>query len=1048
MPPRRRAQAATPARASSNVSFVDLPQHEPSDEAYVANIQSLRRSWQWAAFSQFFYTFAQLLQMPEVTLSDVEDDLARGTSLYLPRIMTRLLVTMSLDRKLTVSNWQAGFRKQCMKRGGLYNPLGPEPSVPSQNPTPEPEEHKEEEVTVKLNGGLGSRAASPSATEAVEQAQSPKEEDHTSETLERSEEKKDDDRHAEDSVKAEPKELQNDTQTLAPSREWAELDMKEKLEALHMLTEWQFDNPHRLRQQMKDDGDHGLWRIEPIGYDSKTNAYWLIGPDRLWIQRALPKPPRPAKRKRPAPAKKSKPTASTSKAAEVDSEPELETLVPSKRTRTANGRASRSKPKAEESTPSGREFQRQAALLSSPSRATRTNRSARSGTGARAQPSPSKRPVLGTRASARLRGAAQDSDDEWQQVPDDWFEDEKDNSIVVSGRRTRNKGKARAEPKDQDAEDAAEVAGLGSDAVSELTELSDDDDGGGEETSNKKSKAKEDPVVEEETKHVIEYLPVVEVPEDFVEWEAICVTLPEWEAIGERFANATHYLEKALHKVLSQSIIPAVVAELRVSALSVLLVHYMGLNLLQEIERKRKIEEAVVHRKRSSRIANKESEKEQARAEAIRKAEEEEKMSRTRRLEARAKKEEDERERRELAREQRRIEREARELKIANRNAPKEGSSERSSTQTTPAPSTLSAQPSVNSVGVATHPKSSRKPTPNGVRSPDWILDCEVCGKNGINIDDGLPMVSCGSCGRWQHITCHDNVDRQKGFPKRNWTTQKFLCQRCASNYRSSNGRHHHSSSQHPSADGWVQPHSQKAPAPSTHVYTQSTSDTRYSQQPPYDNRGHYSGQHYPAQSSTAALYSRSQPHQVAYPQYHHEQRGYSSHTSHSSSQWQNGYSTVPDAPRYADHGAYNASRASLAYTNPAAIPSQSYGTIREPQSYARVPDVQGYQRVSEAQPYSRPAQFHAPNGQWNHAANGYNGTASQRSASHISAAESLAFMQEATPALQGWQAPSYTHPPPQANGMHHASASSVPLHHPQSSMSVGHGSAYQFPAS
>lgn len=146
-----------------------------------------------------------------------------------------------------------------MKRGGLYNPLGPEPSVHSQNPTPEPEEHKEEEAPVKLNGGLDSPAASSRATEAVEQAQSPKEEDHTSETLERSEEKKDGDRDAEDNVNAEPKELQNDTQTLAPSREWAELDMKEKLEALHMLTEWQFDNPHRLRQQMKDDGDHGLW---------------------------------------------------------------------------------------------------------------------------------------------------------------------------------------------------------------------------------------------------------------------------------------------------------------------------------------------------------------------------------------------------------------------------------------------------------------------------------------------------------------------------------------------------------------------------------------------------------------------------------------------------------------------------------------------------------------------------------------------------------------------------------------------------------------------
>ena len=90
------------------------------------------------------------------------------------------------------------------------------------------------------------------------------------------------------------------------------------------------------------------------------------------------------------------------------------------------------------------------------------------------------------------------------------------------------------------------------------------------------------------------------------------------------------------------------------------------------MERKRKVEEAIVHRKRSSRIALKESEKELARAEALRKAEEEDKLSRTKRLEARARKEEAEREKREQAREQRRQEREARELKIANRNAPKE----------------------------------------------------------------------------------------------------------------------------------------------------------------------------------------------------------------------------------------------------------------------------------------------------------------------------------------------------------------------------------------
>lgn len=92
----------------------------------------------------------------------------------------------------------------------------------------------------------------------------------------------------------------------------------------------------------------------------------------------------------------------------------------------------------------------------------------------------------------------------------------------------------------------------------------------------------------------------------------------------------------------------------------------------QEVERRRKIEEAVVHRKRSSRIALREVEKEEARLSAVRKVEEDEKMARARRQEARAKKEEAEREKREHAREQRRLERETRERKIQSRNDPKE----------------------------------------------------------------------------------------------------------------------------------------------------------------------------------------------------------------------------------------------------------------------------------------------------------------------------------------------------------------------------------------
>ena len=44
----------------------------------------------------------------------------------------------------------------------------------------------------------------------------------------------------------------------------------------------------------------------------------------------------------------------------------------------------------------------------------------------------------------------------------------------------------------------------------------------------------------------------------------IAVTLPEWEHVADRFANATHYLEKALYKTLTQHIVPVVTAELRV----------------------------------------------------------------------------------------------------------------------------------------------------------------------------------------------------------------------------------------------------------------------------------------------------------------------------------------------------------------------------------------------------------------------------------------------------------------------------------------------------
>lgn len=67
--PRRQVASATPNRASSNVSFRDTSILPIPDANHYDNIQQLRRHWKWAAFSQFFYTFAQLLQMPDVKLT-------------------------------------------------------------------------------------------------------------------------------------------------------------------------------------------------------------------------------------------------------------------------------------------------------------------------------------------------------------------------------------------------------------------------------------------------------------------------------------------------------------------------------------------------------------------------------------------------------------------------------------------------------------------------------------------------------------------------------------------------------------------------------------------------------------------------------------------------------------------------------------------------------------------------------------------------------------------------------------------------------------------
>ena len=215
------------------------------------------------------------------TLQDIEDDLARGTALYLPRIMHRLLYTLTQDRKISyvhcysypvplnhlqrirLETWQSSLRKQYLRRNPDANPLGPEPPVLSRLPSRDntaPVEDKDEEVdAIKPEkspkvAGLshlvdgGDDVVQNMASSSADQPEC--EEVHSAMPLSPRVSVKDDD--LEDQT-------EQDIAEAADSKNWLDLSMLEKLDSLHLLTEWQFQNPHRLRSLMKDDGDHGLW---------------------------------------------------------------------------------------------------------------------------------------------------------------------------------------------------------------------------------------------------------------------------------------------------------------------------------------------------------------------------------------------------------------------------------------------------------------------------------------------------------------------------------------------------------------------------------------------------------------------------------------------------------------------------------------------------------------------------------------------------------------------------------------------------------------------
>ncbi|KAJ3890976.1 hypothetical protein GG344DRAFT_48286 [Lentinula edodes] len=689
------------------------------------NLVVLRKQWKWAAFSQFFFTFSPLFAMDDVSLKDVEDDLYMGSSLVLPRIMVRLLYTLSYDRKVNLNNWQTTLRRQYTKRDPIANPIGPEPikedDYARELTSPEPPSTKEGTNEPTDDTVVRSKPSSREHSMFPENGKAPMvkpEDDFTTSTTSRE--------------KSHPSKAK-DNAPEEESKDWLSLNMLEKLDSLHLLTEWQFQSPKRVRMLMKSDDDQASWRIEPIGYDAKRNAYWLIGADRLWIQRVPPKPPRPPpkhslKRKRIVDTNQTKTKLSSTKRLRLQNTIESDRNVaksavePVPSTSGRHGRAAKDQAnlKLDAQAKELAELNRQAALLASHSPGSNRKSSTRTS---------SARP-LGTRQSARLRGS---DDDEWQAIPDEWLQNDEDGDMEEKGKDKRGSPSLRSVS-----------------SISELTELSEEEE---IPTPAEETRIKEEPVSPDKSQEN------VSMTQEFVEWETIAVTLFEWEHIAERWQNATHYSEKALCKVLKNHIVPIITEELR------------------DVEVKRQKEESITQRKRSSRIAIRESEKEEVRLAAKKKAEEEEKMSRAKRLEARQRKEEAERIKRETAREQRRKEREEKEEREAREAKEKEKKEQQKAER---AAGRAKQRSSIK--GSTNHSRNSRTSA-----GDDWELDCEICNRHGKNLDERVPLLCCALCSRWQHISCHDQADLQAGRPRRNWDQDEFICRRCRMDAHNSN---------------------------------------------------------------------------------------------------------------------------------------------------------------------------------------------------------------------------------------------------------------------
>ncbi|KAH8916460.1 hypothetical protein BT69DRAFT_773986 [Atractiella rhizophila] len=275
----------------------------------------------------------------------------------------------------------------------------------------------------------------------------------------------------------------------------------------------------------------------------------------------------------------------------------------------------------------------------------------------------------------------------------------------------------------------------------------------------------------------------------WTEWECICTIIPEWRAFADAFSTSNNPEELKLSHYIHDEVIPALMREYK------------------EKEQKRMKEEAKIEaqnaaRKRSTRLATREAEKEEAaRAKAL-----QDDDSRASRLEKRKAAEEaklaaeEERKARLADREARfRAREEAARLRAEGLDPSEalkvlEGNpdlSPQKRKRTRYAETDAMTDDEEKSDG----PKRKKKKAESSDEEYDpdedseastekdepdsWYLNCEHCGKSGLDVDDGHKLVCCDQCEEWVHLKCLAKADREAGRPEKDYQEEDFLCGRC-----------------------------------------------------------------------------------------------------------------------------------------------------------------------------------------------------------------------------------------------------------------------------